>query len=795
MKAVLALFALRIRLLTNRLKIGSRAGRIGMGFLRACSYILVFAFLRFGALILADTGANAGNRFGLPAQVFFFQATALMTFAIIFVVNLLVFAAEEFDITDSTRDTAFLLSLPLTLRQVVWAKSLLRSTVDVYGVFLLVPLIWALVKCSGCGGVGILLAVPIFFSIELAAILLAMALFIWTARLVPYHRLEAVRLALGLVLPGLASVAITLLRASVDSGMLVHWTARYASVVSKTPPALLIGSVFAYGRGEWAASLSQGMLGFLSLGAMLLLCDLVIALPQHALAKMSEGMGRTGTTTTGRAFLSFVRSPLAILLAKDLILLSRRPVFLLTTVFFPIGITIIDLVTIAHSGHLGHADPQVEYLSYASVYVTLIILPFLGAAQSFGQTEHGRIPLLQTLPLKMERVMYAKVLLFTPLVVGSCWLIQVAGDYTFGVLSLEHTLPKLFWTSIASVLATHVAVAAASLFPIFEFGVLAVRGANMAIGGMLHVSVTAALGLVLFPLYWYNKLIALSILVPLVAYLWRKGSERLRFYDEGTTLFEDKKLRWDEAYIIFGLYSSLQVIIYIALLFVVDFSQSKVVTWSMDFASVSLVLLGGASLYYLLGKGLTPGSALGLTRAHARTGFLIGGISGIALLVGLKLLAGRIGGGMASPFARILEQAPNFHLVGTIGLMAVVLGPLAEEIFFRGILYQAGARTFSPLFGALASSLLFAILHLDRTIPLMFVMGSFQVVLFRMTGTILAPVIAHAVLNGTGLILFALHTPLAGISRGAFVLYVCFLGGVLLFALTRLMGKAAPRAA
>jgi membrane protease YdiL (CAAX protease family) len=786
MRAVLALFALRIRLLTNRLKIGSRAGRIGMGLLRACSYILVFAFLRFGALILAETGASAGRRFGIPAQIFFFQATALMTFAIIFVVNLLVFAAEEFDVTDSTRDTAFLLSLPLTLRQVVWAKSLLRSTVDVYGVFLLVPLIWALLKCSGASVFGVVAAAPIFFSIELAAILSAMALFIWTARFVPYHRLEAVRLALGLVLPGLASVAIMLLRASVDSGALVAWTARYGQSVSWTPPALLIGSVFAWGQGQTHAALVQGGLGFLSLAGLLFFCDLVISLPQHALSRMGEGLGRSTTSTQGLDFLSRVRSPLALLLAKDLLLLSRRPVFLLTTVFFPIGITIIDLVSIAHSGSAGRTDLQVEYLSYASVYVTLIILPFLGAAQSFGQTEHGRIPLLQTLPLGMESVMYAKVLLFAPLVVGSCWLIQLAGDYTFGSITWAHTVPKLFWTGIASLLATHVAVAAASLFPIFEFGVLAVRGANMAIGGMLHVAVTAALGLLLFPLYWYNKLIALSLLVPLVSYLWRKGSERLRFYDEGTTLVSDRRLRWDEAYIIFGIYSSLQVIIYIALLFVVDLSKSSILTWSMDFAVVSLVLLGGASLYYLLGKGLTLKEALGFDSAKFKKGLLVGGAAGIALLIGLQLLASRVAGASASPFARILETAPSFHLVGSIGLMAVVLGPLAEEIFFRGILYQAGAHTFSPLFGALASSLLFAILHLDRTIPLMFAMGLVQVVLFRATGTILAPVVAHAVMNGLGLAYHGIHHTPPGVSRELFLGYVFVLPLLLFFAVRAL---------
>ena len=108
---------------------------------------------------------------------------------IIFVVNLLVFAAEEFDTSDTTRDTAFLLSMPLTFRQVVWGKSLLRSTVDVYGVFLLGPLLWSLYMVHGGGLPALGLALVTFFLVELTAILAAMALFVWTAQVVRYDRL------------------------------------------------------------------------------------------------------------------------------------------------------------------------------------------------------------------------------------------------------------------------------------------------------------------------------------------------------------------------------------------------------------------------------------------------------------------------------------------------------------------------------------------------------------------------------------------------------------------------------
>src|SRR5262249_53985824 len=107
MRAVLALFALRLRLLRNRLRVRRRAGRVGRGFLRGGACRMAFAFLRFGGLLMAETARDAGRRFGASTEEFFFSASLLLASAIIFVVNLLVFAAEEFDTTDSTRDTAF----------------------------------------------------------------------------------------------------------------------------------------------------------------------------------------------------------------------------------------------------------------------------------------------------------------------------------------------------------------------------------------------------------------------------------------------------------------------------------------------------------------------------------------------------------------------------------------------------------------------------------------------------------------------------------------------------------------
>jgi len=797
MNAVLMLFRLRLRLLRNRLRVGSRAGRIGMGLLRGCAYLMAFAFLRFGATVMAETARDAGRRFGAPAEVFFFTSTLLVASAIIFVVNLLVFAAEEFDTSDSTRDTAFLLSLPLTLRQVVWAKSLLRSTVDVYGVFLLLPLLWSVLLAFPAGPAGLVLVLLLFFLVELSAILAAMALFVWTAQLVRYDRLEALRLALGLVLPGLASGAIVLLRHSVNTGALGAWSARFGDLAALTPAARLITSIVELSGGHFGAAAGAAALGVGGFAAIALACDLAIVLPRHALARLQEGRGHTQVTGGAASFLAKLAGAgsavpgglraIAILVAKDGVLLYRRPVFLLTTVLFPLAITGIDLLSLVLRSRLEHTGEEVIFVLHASVYVTLLILPFLGAAQSFGQTEHGRIGLLQALPLPMSALMRAKVVLFSPLVVGAALAIQAVGEVAYGRAELVATGANLLWTGLAAVLATHVAVASAALFPIFEFGVLAIRGANMAIGGMLHFTVTAAVGLLVFPLRVHNKAIALALTLPLVTYLWRKGADRLAYYDEGTTMARSRELRWDEAYIMFGLYAALQVVVYVALLFVWDLGAAQANAWSLDFAGISLIGLGAASLYYVNEKSPEVRAALGLTHAKlARAAPPALGCAAV-LLVALPRLMALLPGGGAGALSEMLGRA-TVHLALAMSTMAVLIAPVAEELFFRGVLYGAGRSSFGRPYALAASSLIFALMHWDRTMPAMLVFAMALAALYELTGTLFAPILAHAAFNASGLALFAVaHGAPAGLPLPAYLALVGLaLPAVLVAALARL---------
>ena len=95
---------------------------------------------------------------------------------------------------------------------------------------------------------------------------------------------------------------------------------------------------------------------------------------------------------------------------------------------------------------------------------------------------------------------------------------------------------------------------------------------------------------------------------------------------------------------------------------------------------------------------------------------------------------------------------------------AGVLAPLVEELFFRGFLFGL-YRGRHPLWMAyLVSSVLFTLLHLEPTrmnVPQMaglsvgiFLLAMLLAWLYKHTGSLYPGILAHAVNNATGLILF-----------------------------------------
>jgi CAAX protease family protein len=96
-----------------------------------------------------------------------------------------------------------------------------------------------------------------------------------------------------------------------------------------------------------------------------------------------------------------------------------------------------------------------------------------------------------------------------------------------------------------------------------------------------------------------------------------------------------------------------------------------------------------------------------------------------------------------------LEDADQDVLLGVAtGFLLIAVAPVAEEIFFRGFLYQAFRNSIGVWPGALLSAVTFGIIHLEffKVVQLA-ILGLILALLFEKTRSLWPPIILHAINN------------------------------------------------
>lgn len=100
---------------------------------------------------------------------------------------------------------------------------------------------------------------------------------------------------------------------------------------------------------------------------------------------------------------------------------------------------------------------------------------------------------------------------------------------------------------------------------------------------------------------------------------------------------------------------------------------------------------------------------------------------------------------------------PSSSVGVRVALMFCAVGaaPILEELLFRGVLFSVVLKGRTFLFGALLTSLYFALMHLHAPslLSLLVLSVGFSAG-YAATGSILTPVVMHALFNVTGLLLF-----------------------------------------
>jgi len=128
-----------------------------------------------------------------------------------------------------------------------------------------------------------------------------------------------------------------------------------------------------------------------------------------------------------------------------------------------------------------------------------------------------------------------------------------------------------------------------------------------------------------------------------------------------------------------------------------------------------------------------------------------------ALVVMLKRLPGLGVEPEVQQAVKVIAQAVAWPARLALGVMAIVLAPVGEELLFRGILYARIKQAGFPRLALWGTAILFAAIHINLVlfVPLL-VLALALTALYEWSDNLLAPIVAHSVFNALNLALLQL---------------------------------------
>jgi membrane protease YdiL (CAAX protease family) len=131
------------------------------------------------------------------------------------------------------------------------------------------------------------------------------------------------------------------------------------------------------------------------------------------------------------------------------------------------------------------------------------------------------------------------------------------------------------------------------------------------------------------------------------------------------------------------------------------------------------------------------------------------------LMLGFNLLDRFLPMPKDTPFEQFFDRPLDAYL---LAVFAVTLGPLMEELFFRGFLYPVIARRMGALWGILLTALPFGLIHFFQygrswgAVLIIFLVGIVLTTVRAITKSVASSFLAHVGYNGTLMVLAALQT-------------------------------------
>lgn len=176
-----------------------------------------------------------------------------------------------------------------------------------------------------------------------------------------------------------------------------------------------------------------------------------------------------------------------------------------------------------------------------------------------------------------------------------------------------------------------------------------------------------------------------------------------------------------------------------------------------------------AALLWLLASRRPTGAATALGFKPVDSGLLAGGAVAAFMLAFVfnltyLLVVSALGATPPARSLQVIQELVSSFDAGAgqallVGAVVVLIAPLFEEAFFRGVALGCLSERFGDVFAVAATSVVFAAIHLDawRFLPLA-LFGAVLAVLTRIAGSVWPAVLAHVLVNGFAFMwAFALH--------------------------------------
>lgn len=176
--------------------------------------------------------------------------------------------------------------------------------------------------------------------------------------------------------------------------------------------------------------------------------------------------------------------------------------------------------------------------------------------------------------------------------------------------------------------------------------------------------------------------------------------------------------------------------------------------------TVSMLALDGFVILLILAfagqKGKGARSAFGLSLARFSDAVRVGFRGYVAVFPWLfLLLAGIVEFSRrlqmkppVEPIQQLLFQEQRPLVLGLTIVLACVIGPIAEELFFRGVLFGALRQRFTRVAAILLSGAVFSLVHTNLIgfLPIM-LLGCLLAYLYERTGSLASPLSVHIIHN------------------------------------------------